>query len=79
MLALVARNAKGQLRYVDCSHTKLHQDGANPPGGQSAQAIGRTKGGINTKLAAIVERRGHAVALGLAVGQRHGAVRQAAG
>ena len=71
MLALVARNAKGQLRYVDCSHIKLHQAGANPRGGQSAQAIGRTKGGINTKLAAIVERHGRAVALGLAAGQRH--------
>ncbi len=71
MLAFVARNAKGELRYVDCSHIKLHQDGTNPRGGQAAQAIGRTKGGINTKLAAIVERGGRAVALGLAAGQRH--------
>jgi len=71
MLALVARNAKGELRYLDCSHIKLHQDGANPRGGQALQAIGRTKGGINTKLAAIVERSGRAVALGLAPGQRH--------
>jgi transposase len=71
MLALVAARAAGQLRYIDCSHIKLHQDGANPRGGQAAQAIGRTKGGINTKLAAIVERRGRAVALGLVEGQRH--------
>jgi len=71
MHALAARAAVGQLRYVDCSHVKLHQDGTNPPGGQSAQAIGRTKGGINTKLAAIVDRHGRAVALGLAAGQRH--------
>jgi transposase len=71
MLALVAARATGQLRYIDCSHIKLHQDGANPRGGQAAQAIGRTKGGSNTKLAAIVEGRGRAVALGLAEGQRH--------
>jgi transposase len=71
MLALVAVRATGQLRHLDCSHVKLHQDGANPRGGQAAQAIGRTKGGINTKLAAIVEGRGRAVALGLAEGQRH--------
>jgi len=68
MLALVAKAAVGELRYVDCSHIKLHQDGASPRGGQ---AIGRTKGGINTKLAAIVESRGRAVALGLAPGPRH--------
>jgi transposase len=71
MLALAATRATGQLRHLDCSHIKLHQDGANPCGGQAAQAIGRTKGGINTKLAAIVEGRGRAVALGLAEGQRH--------
>ena len=71
MLAVVATRAKGQLRHLDCSHIKLHQDGANPRGGQAAQAIGRTKGGINTKLAAIVEGHGRAVALGVAAGQRH--------
>lgn len=71
LLVLVAKRAKGELRYIDCSHIKLHQDGANPRGGQAPQAIGRTKGGINTKLAAIVEGRGRAVALGLAEGQRH--------
>lgn len=41
-----------------------------PRGGQSAQAIGRKKGGINTKLAALVDARGCAVALSVALGQR---------
>jgi transposase len=71
MLALVSSAATGELRYLDCSPIKLHQDGTNPCGGQARQAIGRTKGGINTKLAAIVEGRGRAIALGLAAGQRH--------
>lgn len=71
MLAIVAKDADGELRHLDCSHIKLHQDGTNPPGGQAVQAIGRTKGGINTKLAAIVDSLGRAVALGLAAGQRH--------
>lgn len=71
MLALVAARAAGQLRYINCSHIKLNQDGANPRGGHAGQAIGRTKGGINTKLAAIVEKGGRAVALGVAEGQRH--------
>ena len=65
MPALVATRAAGQLRYIDCSHIRLRQDGANPRGGQAAQAIGRTKGGISTKLAAIVEGGGRAVAPGL--------------
>jgi len=71
LLAFVSATAEGELRHLDCSHIKLHQDGTNPRGGQATQAIGRTKGGINTKLAAIVDSRGRAVALGLAAGQRH--------
>lgn len=71
MLAVLAEDAEGALRHLDCSHIKLHQHGANPPGGQLAQAIGRSKGGLNTKLAAAVEARGRAVAVALAPGQQH--------
>lgn len=72
MRALASAGAEGELRHLDWSHVKLHQDGTNPRGGQVTQAIGRPKGGIiNTELAAVADRRGHAVALGLAAGQRH--------
>ncbi len=71
MLAVLAKDAEGELRHLDCSHIKLHQHGANPPGGQAAQAMGRTKGGLNTKLSAVVDARGRAVALSLAPGPQH--------
>lgn len=71
LLTVVATRAIGQLRSLDCTHIKLHQHGTNPCGGQAAQAIGRTKGGLNTKLAAVVECGGRAVALRLAPGQQH--------
>ena len=71
MLAVLAKGAEGELRHLDCSHIKLHQHGANPRGGQAAQAMGRTKGGLNTKLSAVVDRRGRAVALSLAPGPQH--------
>src|ERR1022692_3167808 len=71
MLAFVSSAAEGELRHIDCSHIKLHQDGTNPRGGQATQAIGRTKGGINTKVAEMGDGQGRAVALGLAAGQRH--------
>ena len=71
LLARLARGAKGTLRHLDCSHIKLHQDGTNPPGGQLAQAIGRTKGGLNTKLAAVADQHGRAVAVALAPGPQH--------
>jgi transposase len=71
LLSLLAQEATGELRHLDCSHIKRHQHGANPPGGQPAQAMGRTKGGLNTKLAAVVEARGRAIAVALAPGQQH--------
>jgi transposase len=70
MLAVLARRARGVLRFLDASHIKVHQDASNPAGGQQNQAIGRTKGGLNTKLTAWVEGWGRAVVLHLAPGQR---------
>ena len=66
----LARQATGTLRFLDASHIKVHQDASNPAGGQQNQAIGRTKGGLNTKLTAWVDAVGRAVAVSLAPGQR---------
>ena len=71
MVRSLCRQAKGRLRLLDCSHVKLHEHGANPAGGQAAQAIGRTKGGLNTKVAALVDTAGRVVALDLAAGPRN--------
>lgn len=71
MLKVLSGRACGMLRHLDCSHVKLHQHGTNPAGGQAAQAMGRTKGGLNTKLAAVVDQHGRAVAVCLAAGPRH--------
>jgi transposase len=71
LLATMACGARGSTRFVDSTHVKLHQDGANPAGGQSGQAIGRTKGGLNTKLTAIVDSYGRAVALSVHAGPRN--------
>lgn len=71
MLSLLTIGAEGERRHLDCSHIRLHQHGANPPGGQAAQAMGRTKGGLNTKLSAVVDARGRTVGLSLAPGQQH--------
>jgi transposase len=70
VLALLTRRARGVLRFVDASHIKVHQDASNPAGGQQNQAIGRTKGGLNTKLTAWVDGYGRAVQVSLAPGQR---------
>ena len=71
ILRLLSQQAVGRVRFIDGSHIKLHQFGTNPAGGQSSQAIGRTKGGLNTKLCALVEGQGRMVAAVLAPGQMY--------
>lgn len=70
LLQVLAREDCGTLRFVDASHIKVHQDASNPAGGQQHQAIGRTKGGLNTKLTAWVDGRGRPVQVALSPGQR---------
>jgi transposase len=70
ILDMLAEQAHGTLECLDATHIKVHQDAANPQGGQQNQAIGRTKGGLNTKLTARVDAKGRALQLSLAPGQR---------
>lgn len=47
--------SRRRLIMVDATHIKVHRDGANPSGGQQGQGMGRTKGGLNTKLHAATD------------------------
>ena len=58
LLAGLAQDAVGELRHMDCSYIKLHQQGADPPGAQQVQTMGRAKGGLNTKLPAVADAGG---------------------
>ena len=71
MLSVLALRAHGTTRFADSTHIKLHQDGAGPPGGQDSQGIGKTKGGLNTKLTVLVDSRGRAVSLSVHAGPRN--------
>jgi len=59
---------KSQRLFVDSTHVKVHKSGSNPAGGQEHQAMGRTKGGLNTKIHAAVDNRGNPAALLLSAG-----------
>jgi transposase len=71
MFRRLRSHAWGQTRSLDCSHVKVHADGANPVGGQEGQAMGRTKGGLNSKVAATVDALGRPVQLAVAPGLQH--------
>ena len=64
-----AGTAKGVTRFLDSTHIKVHRAGSNPAGGQAAQAMGRTKGGLNSKLHALVDLDAKPIGLKLTAGQ----------
>ena len=59
---------QGSRRFLDATHVKMHRCACNPAGGQSSQAMGRTKGGMNTKIHAIVDEAGQPIRLLLSAG-----------
>jgi transposase len=63
LLKLLSAEAEGALVHLDATHVKAHQDSTNPSGGQASQAIGRTRGGLNTKVTALVDSKGRALQL----------------
>src|SRR5258707_12051854 len=56
--------------FVDSTHVKVHADGSNPAGGQALQAMGRTKGGLNNKIHAVVNVRSQAMVIALSSGNQ---------
>lgn len=59
---------QGSRRFLDSTHVKVHRCASNPFGGQASQAMGRTKGGLNTKIHAVVDEAGQPIRLLLSAG-----------
>ena len=60
-----------QILMLDASHMKAHQDATRSTLSAEEQSLGKTKGGRNTKLHAVVNQAGRAVALRLLPGPKH--------
>jgi len=65
MLARMARKDRNRIRLVDGTHVRVHQCAANPKGGTATQAMGKTRGGRNSKIMALTDVRGLPVKLSL--------------
>lgn len=52
-------------------HILVHQSAANPQGGAALQAMGKTRGGRNTKLMALTDWRGRLINFKLIEGQAY--------
>jgi transposase len=58
MFTRMACKVRSRIRLVDGTHVRLHQCPAYPKGGAAAQAMGKTRGGRNTKIVALTDERG---------------------
>lgn len=71
MLEAFARKSRRAVRLVDGTHILVHQCAANPAGGATAQAMGKTRGGRNTKLMALTNSQGRLMSVALVEGQAY--------
>lgn len=60
-----------EFKALDATHLKAHQDACRYPGDPADRALGKTKGGRNSKLNACVNGKGKALRITLAPGNRH--------
>jgi transposase len=68
-----ALSADADFEYVivDGTIVRVHQHGTGAKGGTHNQAIGRSRGGLTTKIVALVDALGNLVRFVLLPGQRH--------
>jgi transposase len=71
LLRRLAVRSKSSIRLVDGTHAVAHQCTATPAGEAQKQAMGRTRGGRNTKIMALTDGHGLPVKLLLIEGQAY--------
>nr|WP_255326053.1 IS5 family transposase [Sphingobium sp. 15-1] len=74
LLAAVSVGFNGELVMIDSTCMRVHQHGASgKKGGPGDHGMGRSRGGLTTKLHALVDANGRPVSLRLTGGQVHDA------
>ena len=70
----LSQDADFEYVIVDGTIVRVHQHGTGASGGTQNQAIGRSRGGLTTKIVALVDALGNLVRFVLLPGQRHDSV-----
>lgn len=69
-LARLARGSATAIRSLDASYVRVHQDGANPEGGQKRELMGRSRGGLTLKVHLLCDSRGRPLRVLVGAGER---------
>ncbi|HNI20903.1 MAG TPA: IS5 family transposase, partial [Nitrospira sp.] len=67
----VSQEPDMEYAMVDATIVKVHRHGQGAKGGPESQAIGRSRGGMSTKILALCDALGNLVRFVLMPGQRH--------
>ena len=74
LFGALSTDADFEYVIVDGTIVRVHQHGTGARGGTKTQAIGRSRGGLTTKIVALVDALGNLVRFVLLPGQRHDSV-----
>ena len=68
---LARRGRSIQTQMIDATHVKAHRSASGGQGGEHKQAIGRSRGGRNTKIHAVADAKGRLLSILLSGGEAH--------
>ncbi|MGE0769972.1 MAG: IS5 family transposase [Hyphomicrobiaceae bacterium] len=71
LLVAVSEAYDGKIQMIDSSVVRVHQHAANGKKSGRSRCMGRSRGGLTTKIHALVDARGLPIALKLTEGQAH--------
>src|SRR5918995_2637847 len=74
LFGALSTDADFEYVIVDGTIVRVHQHGSGARGGTKTQAIGHSRGGLTTKIVALVDALGNLVRFVLLPGQRHDSV-----
>jgi transposase len=69
-----ARSGRGRSTHtqmIDSTHVKAHRSASGGDGGEESQAVGRSRGGRNTKIHGITDAKGRLLTFVLTGGEAH--------
>ena len=71
LMSLNQEHTDDEYIMIDSSIMRVHQDGSNPKGGQYRQAMGRSKGGLSSKIHMACDALGYPLSCIITGGERH--------
>jgi transposase len=68
---LAGNGRSTDTQMIDSTHVKAHRSASGEKGGEQKQAVGRSRGGRNTKIHALADAKGRLIAILLTGGEAH--------